>query len=163
MLFLVSVHQQRGETLSPSRRPVAVARGIVIYKALARHLPRATTSQWLPNDNDRLESADPIPLRLVRGSPTPLRRAGAALFRQETVATAKPWTAAAASAALTTAVGNTPDARRSIDPDPTTAQTGTAATLPAYGKQIDPGEMTALGGSSRICGRQEALSGPSSS
>jgi ubiquinol-cytochrome c reductase cytochrome b subunit len=139
VLFLVPFLSNRGER-APSRRPVAVLAVVVIYTALGVLTYQGVTSPWSPQMT--AWSGDPVPENLVRES-SPLRLQGALIFQNKDCRNchALEGSGGRRGPDLTT-VGTRLTRDQLIDQ----VSNGTpgGGNMPAYGKQINPAEMTAL-------------------
>jgi ubiquinol-cytochrome c reductase cytochrome b subunit len=139
ILFLVPFVSNRGER-APSRRPVAVLSVIVIYSAFGALTFQGATSPWSPQMTSW--SGDPIPERLVRTS-TPLQLQGAALFQSKSCRNCHALDGSGGKRGPDlTAVGTRLTKGQLIDQISNGTPGG--GNMPAYGKQINPAEMTAL-------------------
>jgi ubiquinol-cytochrome c reductase cytochrome b subunit len=147
VLFLVPFVSNRGER-APSRRPVAVLVVVATYTVLGVLTYQGVQAPWSPEMTGW--SGDPVPELLVRKS-TPLQLQGAAVFQNKdcrnchalfgsggkrgpdltTVATRLTYDQ------LIDQISNgTPGGINAGDPG--------GGNMPAYGKHINPAEMTAL-------------------
>jgi ubiquinol-cytochrome c reductase cytochrome b subunit len=146
-LFLVPFLSNRGER-APSRRPVAVLAVIAIYTVLGVLTYQGATAPWSPHMT--AWSGDPVPERMVRNS-TPLQLQGAAVFQNKDCRNCHALDGSGGKRGpdLTTVAmrltrnqlidqvsNGTPGGIKQGDPG--------GGNMPAYGKQIDPAEMTAL-------------------
>jgi ubiquinol-cytochrome c reductase cytochrome b subunit len=139
VLFLVPFLSNRGER-APSRRPVAVLAVVVIYTALGVLTYQGVTSPWSPQMT--AWSGDPVPENLVRES-SPVRLQGALIFQNKSCRNCHALEGSGGQRGpdLTT-VGTRLTRDQLIDQ----VSNGTpgGGNMPAYGKQINPAEMTAL-------------------
>ena len=138
-LFLVPFVSNRGER-APSRRPVAVLSVIVIWTILGVLTYQGVTSPWSPHMT--AWSGDPVPENLVRNS-TPLRLQGALVFQNKDCRNCHALEGSGGKRGPDlTAVGKRLTRDQLIDQ----VSNGTpgGGNMPAYGKQINPAEMTAL-------------------
>jgi ubiquinol-cytochrome c reductase cytochrome b subunit len=139
ILFLVPFVSNRGER-APSRRPVAVLAVVVIYTALGVLSYQGATSPWSPQMT--AWSGDPVPENLVRNS-SPLRLQGALVFQNKNCRNCHALEGLGGRRGPDlTAVGT----RLTYDQLVDQVSNGTpgGGNMPAYGKQINAAEMTAL-------------------
>ena len=138
-LFLVPFVSNRGER-APSRRPVAVLSVIVLYTGLGVLTYLGATAPWSPRMT--AWSGDPIPADLVRRC-TPLQLQGAVMLQNKNCRNchALEGIGGRRGPDLTT-VGTRLTRDQLIDQ----VSNGTpgGGNMPAYGKQVNPAEMTAL-------------------
>ena len=139
-LLLVPFVSNRGER-APSRRPVAVLAVIVIYTVLGVLTVPGRHRALVAGDDGLERRSDPG--RHGRRAAPRCNCKGPSCFRTRTAGTVMRWRASAARRGpdLTT-VGIAPDARsahRQISNG-----TPGGGNMPAYGKQMNPAEMTAL-------------------
>jgi ubiquinol-cytochrome c reductase cytochrome b subunit len=138
-LFLVPFLSNRGER-APSRRPVAVLAVVVIVTVLAALTYQGATSPWSPEMT--AWSSDPVPEDMVRNS-TPVTLQGAAVFQNKDCRNCHALEGSGGRRGPDlTAVGTRLTRDQLIDQ----VSNGTpgGGNMPAYGKQINPDEMTAL-------------------
>jgi ubiquinol-cytochrome c reductase cytochrome b subunit len=146
-LFLVPFLSNRGER-APSRRPVAVLAVILIYTVLGVLTYEGVSSPWSPHMT--AWSGDPIPENLVRSS-TPLELQGAAVFQNRSCRNchALEGSGGRRGPDLTT-VGTRLTRNQLIDQVSNGTPGGIkqgdpgGGNMPAFGKQINAAEMTAL-------------------
>jgi ubiquinol-cytochrome c reductase cytochrome b subunit len=139
ILFLVPFLSSRGER-APSRRPVAVLAVIVVYTVLGVLTYQGVTAPWSPQMT--AWSGEPVPEDLVRNS-TPLRLQGAALFQNKDCRNCHALQGSGGRRGPDlTAVGTRLTRDQLIDQISNGTPGG--GNMPAYGKQINPAEMTAL-------------------
>jgi ubiquinol-cytochrome c reductase cytochrome b subunit len=138
-LFLVPFLSNRGER-APSRRPAAVLAVIVIYTVLGVLTYEGATSPWSPQMT--AWSGDPVPVDLVQKS-TPLQLQGAAMFQNKNCRNchALEGVGGRRGPDLTT-VGTRLTRDQLIDQISNGTPGG--GNMPAYGKQVNAVEMTAL-------------------
>lgn len=138
-LFLVPFLNNRGER-AMSRRPVAVLSVIMIYTALGVLTYEGTTAPWSPEMT--AWSSDPIPEDIVQKS-TPSQLQGALVFQNKSCRNchALEGVGGRRGPDLTT-VGTRLTRDQLIDQ----VSNGTpgGGNMPAYGKEINPAEMTVL-------------------
>jgi len=139
VLFLVPFISNRGER-APSRRPMAVLLVVVVYAVLAALTYEGHTAPWSPVMT--AWSGDPIPERLVEGA-EPLSLQGALVFQYKNCRNchALDGSGGRRGPDLTT-IG----ARLTRDQliDQISNGTPGGGNMPAYGKQMNPAEMTVL-------------------
>jgi ubiquinol-cytochrome c reductase cytochrome b subunit len=138
-LLLVPFVSNRGERAS-SRRPVAVLLVIVTYTALGVLTYEGATAPWSPAMT--AWSGDPIPEAIVKKS-TPLQLQGAVLLQNKNCRNGHALEGVGGRRGPDlTAVG----ARLTRDQliDQISNGTPGGGNMPAYGKQVNPAEMTAL-------------------
>jgi ubiquinol-cytochrome c reductase cytochrome b subunit len=138
-LFLVPFLSNRGER-APSRRPVAVLSVIVIYTTLGVLTYQGLTSPWSPQMT--AWSSAPVPEDLVRRS-TPLQLQGAVMFQNKNCRNCHALeNLGGRRGPDLTQVGTRLTREELIDQ----VSNGTpgGGNMPAYGKQMQPAEMTAL-------------------
>jgi ubiquinol-cytochrome c reductase cytochrome b subunit len=144
-LFLVPFVSNRGER-APSRRPVAVLSVIVIYTVLGILTYEGQTAPWSPDMT--AWSGDAIPVRLVEHS-SPLELQGAVVFQNKNCRNchAIDGIGGRRGPDLTT-VGVRLTSDQLIDQvsngTPGAKGAPGGGEMPAYGKQIDAPQMTAL-------------------
>jgi ubiquinol-cytochrome c reductase cytochrome b subunit len=146
-LLLVPFLSNRGER-APSRRPVAVLAVIVIYTVFGVLTYQGVKSPWSPHMT--AWSGTPIPEAMVKES-TPLRLMGAALFQNKNCRNchALDGKGGRRGPDLTT-VGTRLTRNQLIDQISNGTPGGIkqgdpgGGNMPAFGKQINPAEMTAL-------------------
>jgi ubiquinol-cytochrome c reductase cytochrome b subunit len=146
-LLLVPFLSNRGER-APSRRPVAVLAVIVIYTVLGVLTYKGVQSPWSPHMT--AWSGTPIPEEMVNKS-TPLRLMGAALFQNKNCRNCHALdgrggrrgpdlttvgTRLTRNQLIAQISNGTPGGIKQGDPG--------GGNMPAFGKQINPAEMTAL-------------------
>jgi len=138
-LLLVPFLSNRGER-SPRRRPVAVLSVIVIYTALGVLTYEGAVAPWSPDMN--AWSGDPVPENLVPRE-SPLRLQGAAVFQNKSCRNchALEGVGGRRGPDLTT-VGTRLTRNQLIDQISNGTPGG--GNMPAYGKQMNPAEMTAV-------------------
>jgi ubiquinol-cytochrome c reductase cytochrome b subunit len=139
VLFLVPFVSNRGER-APSRRPVAVLAVVVAYTTLGVLTYQGATSPWSPEMT--AWSGDPIPESMVKGS-SPIRLQGAAVFQSKSCRNCHALEGSGGRRGPDlTAVGTRLTRDQLIDQ----VSNGTpgGGNMPAYGKQINAVEMTAL-------------------
>jgi ubiquinol-cytochrome c reductase cytochrome b subunit len=139
VLFLVPFLSNRGER-APSRRPVAVFAVVVIYTVLGVLTYQGIASPWSPQMT--AWSGEPVPENLVRDS-SPLQLQGALVFQYKDCRNCHALQGSGGQRGPDlTAVGTRLTRDQLIDQ----VSNGTpgGGNMPAYGKQISPGEMTAL-------------------
>jgi ubiquinol-cytochrome c reductase cytochrome b subunit len=138
-LFLVPFVSNRGER-APSRRPVAVFAVVVAYTTLGVLTYQGATSPWSPEMT--AWSGDPVPESMVKGC-SPVRLQGAVVFQGKSCRNchALDGSGGRRGPDLTT-VGTRLTRDQLIDQ----VSNGTpgGGNMPAYGKQINAPEMTAL-------------------
>jgi ubiquinol-cytochrome c reductase cytochrome b subunit len=138
-LFLVPFVSNRGER-APSRRPVAVLSVIVLYTGLGVLTYLGATAPWSPRMT--AWSGDPIPADLVRRC-TPLQLQGAVMLQNKNCRNCHALEGIGGQRGpdLTT-VGTRLTRDQLIDQ----VSNGTpgGGNMPAYGKQVNPAELTAL-------------------
>ena len=138
-LLFVPFFSNRGER-APSRRPVAVLSVIVIYTVLGVLTYQGIAAPWSPQMT--AWSGDPIPTDLVRES-TPLQLQGALVFQNKNCRNCHALEGIGGQRGpdLTT-VGTRLTRDQLIDQ----VSNGTpgGGNMPAYGKQLNPAEMTTL-------------------
>jgi ubiquinol-cytochrome c reductase cytochrome b subunit len=138
-LMVVPLISNRGER-APSRRPVVVLGLIVIYTGLGVLTYYGVTAPWSPKMT--AWSGDPVPEKLVRRA-TPLQLQGAVMLQNKNCRNchALEGLGGRRGPDLTT-VGTRLTRDQLIDQ----VSNGTpgGGNMPAYGKQINPAEMTAL-------------------
>jgi ubiquinol-cytochrome c reductase cytochrome b subunit len=139
VLFLVPFLSNRGER-APSRRPVAVLGVIVIYTVLGVLTYEGVTAPWSPKMT--AWSGDPVPEDFVTNS-TPLRLQGAALFQNKDCRNCHALQGVGGQRGPDlTAVGTRLTHGQLVDQISNGTPGG--GNMPAYGKQINADEMTAL-------------------
>jgi ubiquinol-cytochrome c reductase cytochrome b subunit len=129
----------RGER-APSRRPVAVLAVVVIYTALGALTYEGATSPWSPQMT--AWSGDPVPEDMVRHS-TPITLEGALVFQNKDCRNCHALEGSGGKRGPDlTSVGTRLTRDQLIDQ----VSNGTpgGGNMPAYGKQVNPDEMTAL-------------------
>jgi ubiquinol-cytochrome c reductase cytochrome b subunit len=139
VLFLVPFVSNRGER-APSRRPVAVLAVVVIGVTLAVLTYQGATSPWSPEMT--AWSGDPVPEDMVRDR-APLRLQGALVFQNKDCRNCHALEGSGGRRGPDlTAVGTRLTRDQLIDQ----VSNGTpgGGNMPAYGKQVNPDEMTAL-------------------
>ncbi len=138
-LLFVPFVSNRGER-APSRRPVAVLAVIVIYSVLGVLTYQGVTARWSPQMT--AWSSDAIPTSVVRES-TPLQLQGALVFQNKNCRNCHALEGIGGQRGpdLTT-VGTRLTRDQLIDQ----VSNGTpgGGNMPAYGKQLNPAEMTTL-------------------
>ena len=138
-LLFVPFFSNRGER-APSRRPVAVLAVIVIYTVLGVLTYQGVAAPWSPQMT--AWSGDPIPTAIVRES-TPLQLQGALVFQNKNCRNCHALEGIGGQRGpdLTT-VGTRLTRDQLIDQ----VSNGTpgGGNMPAYGKQLNPAEMTTL-------------------
>ena len=138
-LLFVPFLSNRGER-APSRRPVAVLAVIVIYAVLGVLTYQGVSAPWSPQMT--AWSGDPIPTAVVRES-TPVQLQGALVFQNKNCRNCHALEAIGGQRGpdLTT-VGTRLTRDQLIDQ----VSNGTpgGGNMPAYGKQLNPAEMTTL-------------------
>ena len=138
-LLLVPFVSNRGER-APSRRPVAVLAVIVIYTVLGVLTYQGVAAPWSPEMT--AWSGDPVPEDIVREA-RPLQLQGAVMFQNKNCRNchALEGIGGRRGPDLTT-VGTRLTRDQLIDQ----VSNGTpgGGNMPAYGKQVNPAEMTAL-------------------
>jgi ubiquinol-cytochrome c reductase cytochrome b subunit len=138
-LLFVPFISNRGER-APSRRPVAVLGVIVLYTMLGVLTYQGATAPWSPQMT--AWSGDPIPVAIVRNS-TPLQLQGALVFQNKNCRNCHALDSLGGQRGpdLTT-VGTRLTRDQLIDQ----VSNGTpgGGNMPAYGKQLNPAEMTSL-------------------
>jgi ubiquinol-cytochrome c reductase cytochrome b subunit len=138
-LLLVPFLSNRGER-APSRRPVAVLSVIVIYTTLGVLTYQGTTAPWSPRMT--AWSGDPVPEDIVERS-SPLQLQGAVMFQNKNCRNCHALEHRGGRRGPDlTAVGTRLTRDQLIDQ----VSNGTpgGGNMPAYGKQLNPAEMTAL-------------------
>jgi ubiquinol-cytochrome c reductase cytochrome b subunit len=138
-LLLVPFVSNRGER-APSRRPIAVLSVIVIFTVLGVLTYQGATAPWSPKMN--AWSSDPIPEDIVKQS-SPLELQGAAVFQNKSCRNCHALNGRGGQRGPDlTAVGVRLTKDQLIDQ----VSNGTpgGGNMPAYGKQINANEMTAL-------------------
>jgi ubiquinol-cytochrome c reductase cytochrome b subunit len=139
VLFLVPFISNRGER-APSRRPVAVLTVIVAYTLFASLTYEGATAPWSPVMSGW--SGDPVPENMVRNS-TPRQLQGSVVFQNKDCRNCHALEGVGGRRGPDlTLVGN----RLTMDQliDQVSNGTPGGGNMPAYGKQINPDEMTAL-------------------
>jgi ubiquinol-cytochrome c reductase cytochrome b subunit len=139
VLFLVPFISNRGER-APSRRPVAVLTVIVAYTLFASLTYEGATAPWSPVMSGW--SGDPVPENMVRNS-TPRQLQGSIVFQNKDCRNCHALEGVGGRRGPDlTFVGN----RLTMDQliDQVSNGTPGGGNMPAYGKQINPDEMTAL-------------------
>jgi ubiquinol-cytochrome c reductase cytochrome b subunit len=138
-LLLVPFISNRGER-APSRRPVAVLTVIVAYTTFAALTYQGITAPWSPVMS--AWSGDPIPENMVRAS-TPRQLQGSIVFQNKDCRNCHALEGVGGKRGPDlTLVGG----RLTMDQliDQVSNGTPGGGNMPAYGKQINPNEMTAL-------------------
>jgi ubiquinol-cytochrome c reductase cytochrome b subunit len=138
-LLAVPLVSHRGER-APSRRPVAVLSVLVIATALVTLTYQGATSWWSPQMT--AWSGVPVPEELVKRS-TPLQLQGAVMFQNKNCRNCHALDGRGGHRGPDlTAVGTRLTRNQLIDQ----VSNGTpgGGNMPAYGKQLNPAEMTAL-------------------
>jgi ubiquinol-cytochrome c reductase cytochrome b subunit len=139
-LFLVPFVSNRGER-APSRRPVAVLSVIVIYTVLGVLTYLGVGSPWSPEMT--AWSGDPVPEEIVRRATEPVQLQGAAVFQNKNCRNCHALEGIGGKRGPDlTNVGVRLTRDQLIDQ----VSNGTpgGGNMPAYGKQINPAEMTVL-------------------
>ena len=139
VLFLVPFISNRGER-APSKRPVAVLAVIVIFTTLGVLTYLGFTASWSPRMT--AWSGDPVPESIVRRS-TPLELQGAVMFQNKNCRNCHALEGLGGERGpdLSEAGGRL---TRDQLIDQVSNGTPGGGNMPAYGKQINPDEMTAL-------------------
>jgi ubiquinol-cytochrome c reductase cytochrome b subunit len=138
-LLLVPVVSNRGER-APSRRPVAVLTVIVVFTVLGVLTYLGATSPWSPVMD--AWTGDPVPVNIVKSS-TPLQLQGALVFQYKNCRNCHALEGVGGKKGPDlTAVGMRLTRNQLIDQ----VSNGTpgGGNMPAYGKQLNAAEMTAL-------------------
>ena len=138
-LFLVPLVANRGER-AMSRRPVAVLAVIVIYTVLGVLTYEGSTAPWSPQMT--AWSGEPVPVNIVRRC-TPRQLQGAVVFQNKDCRNCHALEGSGGTRGPDlTNVGARLTSGQLIDQ----VSNGTpgGGNMPAYGKQINPDEMTAL-------------------
>jgi ubiquinol-cytochrome c reductase cytochrome b subunit len=138
-LLLVPFVSNRGER-APSRRPVAVLAVVVIYALFAALTYEGATAPWSPQMT--AWSGEAMPISLVRQS-TPLTLQGALVFQNKNCRNCHALEGIGGQRGPDlTSVGARLSPNQLIDQ----VSNGTpgGGNMPAYGKQINPSEMTVL-------------------
>lgn len=138
-LLLVPFASPRGER-APSRRPVAVLSVVVIYTALGVLTYEGVTAPWSPHMT--AWSGDPVPEDIVRRC-TPVELQGALVFQNKNCRNCHALEGRGGRRGPDlTRVGMQLTRDQLIDQ----VSNGTpgGGNMPAYGKQLDPAEMTSL-------------------
>jgi ubiquinol-cytochrome c reductase cytochrome b subunit len=146
-LLLVPFLSNRGER-APSRRPVAVLAVIAIYTILGVLTYKGVTAPWSPHMT--AWSGDPVPEKMVSNR-TPLQLQGAAVFQNKDCRNCHALEGSGGQRGpdLTT-VGTRLTRNQLIDQVSNGTPGGIkqgdpgGGNMPAFGKQINPAEMTAL-------------------
>jgi ubiquinol-cytochrome c reductase cytochrome b subunit len=144
-LLLVPFVSNRGER-APSRRPVAVIVVIVIYAVLAALTYEGVTSPWSPVMT--AWSGLPVPENILENA-TPLQLQGALVFQYKNCRNCHALEGSGGKRGPDlTAVGTRLTENQLIDQISNGTPSGIGepggGNMPAYGKQINPSEMTAL-------------------
>jgi len=138
-LLLVPFFSNRGER-APSRRPVAMLSVVVIYTVLGVLTYQGASAPWSPQMT--AWSSEPVPVALVRGK-TPLQLQGALVFQNKNCRNCHALERRGGQRGpdLTT-VGTRLTRDQLIDQ----VSNGTpgGGNMPAYGKQLNPAQMTTL-------------------
>jgi ubiquinol-cytochrome c reductase cytochrome b subunit len=138
-LLLVPFINNRGER-APSRRPVAVLMVVVIYATLAALTYEGVRAPWSPDMN--AWTADPIPVRIIKQS-SPIELQGALVFQYKNCRNCHALDGEGGHRGPDlTDIGTRMTRNQLIDQ----ISNGTAGggNMPAYGRQINPAEMTAV-------------------
>jgi len=138
-LFLVPLVSNRGER-AMTRRPVVVLVVVVIYTILGVLTYQGTTAPWSPQMT--AWSGDPVPVNTVRRC-TPRQLEGAVVFQNKDCRNCHALEGSGGKRGPDlTSVGARLTSGQLIDQ----VSNGTpgGGNMPAYGKQINPDEMTAL-------------------
>ena len=138
-LLLVPFISNRGER-SPIRRPVAVLTVIVIYTTLGVLTYEGVTSPWSPHMT--AWSGDPVPVAMVKES-TPLQLQGAVVFQNKNCRNCHALDGVGGRRGPDLSTVGTRLTRDQLI-DQVSNGTPGGGNMPAYGKQINPAEMTAL-------------------
>jgi ubiquinol-cytochrome c reductase cytochrome b subunit len=138
-LFAVPLISNRGER-APSRRPTAVLLVIVIYSVLGVLTYEGVTAPWSPDMN--AWSGDAVPVHMVEAS-SPVQLQGAAVFQYKNCRNchALDGIGGRRGPDLTT-IGTRLTRDQIIDQISNGTPGG--GNMPAYGKQMNPAEMTVL-------------------
>jgi ubiquinol-cytochrome c reductase cytochrome b subunit len=139
ILFLVPFVSNRGER-APSKRPVAVLAVVVAYTTFAALTYQGVTAHWSPAMS--AWSGDPVPENMVREA-TPRQLQGAIVFQNKDCRNCHALEGRGGERGPDlTKVGN----RLTVDQliDQVSNGTPGGGNMPAYGKQINPNEMSAL-------------------
>jgi ubiquinol-cytochrome c reductase cytochrome b subunit len=139
LLLLVPILSSRGER-APSRRPVAVLSVIVVYTTLGVLTYEGIKARWSPEMT--AWSGAPVPEAIVRRC-TPLQLQGAAVFQNKNCRNCHALeNQGGRRGPDLTAVGGRMTRDQLIDQ----VSNGTpgGGNMPAYGKQMNPAEMSAL-------------------
>ena len=139
-LFLVPLISNRGQRASMTRRPVAVLAVVVIYTVVGVLTYQGATSPWSPQMT--AWSGDPVPVKIVRRC-SPRQLQGAVVFQNKDCRNCHALEGSGGKRGPDlTSVGARLTSGQLIDQ----VSNGTpgGGNMPAYGKQINPDEMTAL-------------------
>jgi ubiquinol-cytochrome c reductase cytochrome b subunit len=139
ILLLIPFLSNRGER-APSRRPVAVLTVLVAFTMWATLTYEGATAPWSPVMDGW--SGDPVPVNLVKAS-TPRQLQGSIVFQNKDCRNCHALEGIGGKRGPDlTDVGS----RLTVDQliDQVSNGTPGGGNMPAYGKQIDPNEMTAL-------------------
>jgi ubiquinol-cytochrome c reductase cytochrome b subunit len=139
VLFLVPFLSNRGER-APSRRPVAVLAVVVTYTVLGVLTYQGVTAPWSPQMT--AWSGDPVPENLVRDC-SPLRLQGALIFQNKSCRNCHALEGSGGQRGPDLTMVGTRLTRDQLI-DQVSNGTPGGGNMPAYGKQINPAEMTAL-------------------
>lgn len=138
-LLLVPFINNRGER-APSRRPVAVLLVVAIYTALAALTYEGARAPWSPEMT--AWTADPIPVRIVKQS-SPIELRGAIVFQYKNCRNCHALDGVGGRRGPDlTDIGTRMTRNQLIDQISNGTPGG--GNMPAYGKQINPAEMTAV-------------------
>jgi ubiquinol-cytochrome c reductase cytochrome b subunit len=138
-LFLVPFVSNRGER-APSRRPVAVLLVIVTYTLLGVLTYEGVSSPWSPDMT--AWSGSPVPVDLVRGR-SPLELQGGVVFQNKQCRNCHALEGSGGRRGPDLFGVGTRLTRDQII-DQVSNGTPGGGNMPAYGKQMNPAEMTAL-------------------
>jgi ubiquinol-cytochrome c reductase cytochrome b subunit len=138
-LFLVPFVSNRGER-APSRRPIAVLLVIVTYTILGVLTYEGISSPWSPEMN--AWSGSPVPENLVRGR-SPLELQGAVVLQNKQCRNCHALEGSGGRRGPDLFGVGTRLTRDQII-DQISNGTPGGGNMPAYGKQVNPAEMTAL-------------------
>jgi ubiquinol-cytochrome c reductase cytochrome b subunit len=144
-LFLVPFVSNRGER-APSRRPVAVLSVIVIYTVVGALTYEGNSAPWSPVMT--AWSGDPIPESVVERS-TPLQLAGAVVFQNKNCRNCHALDGVGGRRGPDLSRVGTRLTRDQLIDQVSNGTPGAKGApgggeMPAYGKQINPAQMTAL-------------------
>lgn len=138
-LLLVPFINNRGER-APSRRPVAVLLVVAIYTALAALTYEGIRAPWSPEMT--AWTADPIPVRIVKQL-SPVELQGALVFQYKNCRNCHALDGVGGRRGPDLSEIGTQMTRNQLI-DQISNGTPGGGNMPAYGKQINPAEMTAV-------------------